>query len=230
MSSGGDAASSARASTSAFITMPGPPPAGVSSTVRCLSVACARMSTRRATRCPAASALPARLTPSGPGNISGKIVSTLARHMAMSRPGVGSLGGDAAAANAAASTTIRPPGDIDHRHRGFGERQHARSCRPAPAASRSGRRRRNCGSPPRVPSALPSGVDRGEPDQVGMVELVVRSAPASARAARTARMLVSRSAALRSFTPLEPRDQMILGGRSVSISKRAAPSSVSSGP
>ena len=40
-----DAASSARASTSAFITMPGPPPAGVSSTVRCLSVACARMST-----------------------------------------------------------------------------------------------------------------------------------------------------------------------------------------
>ena len=34
----------ARASTSAFITMPGPPPAGVSSTVRCRSVACARMS------------------------------------------------------------------------------------------------------------------------------------------------------------------------------------------
>ena len=33
------AASIARASTSAFITMPGPPPAGVSSTVRCLSVA-----------------------------------------------------------------------------------------------------------------------------------------------------------------------------------------------
>ena len=32
-------ASMARASTSAFITMPGPPPAGVSSTVRCLSVA-----------------------------------------------------------------------------------------------------------------------------------------------------------------------------------------------
>ena len=32
-------ASIARASTSAFITMPGPPPAGVSSTVRCLSVA-----------------------------------------------------------------------------------------------------------------------------------------------------------------------------------------------
>ena len=37
-------ASSARASTSAFITMPGPPPAGVSSTVRCLSVAWSRMS------------------------------------------------------------------------------------------------------------------------------------------------------------------------------------------
>src|SRR5262249_56334478 len=30
--------------SSAFITMPGPPPAGVSSTARCLSVACERMS------------------------------------------------------------------------------------------------------------------------------------------------------------------------------------------
>ena len=54
-------ASSARASTSAFITMPGPPPAGVSSTVRCLSVACARMSTVSSDQMPAASALPARL-------------------------------------------------------------------------------------------------------------------------------------------------------------------------
>ena len=36
----------------------------------------------RATRAPAASALPARLTPSGPGNISGKMVRTVARHMA----------------------------------------------------------------------------------------------------------------------------------------------------
>ena len=45
-SSGATPRRCARASTSAFITMPGPPPAGVSSTVRCLSVACARMSMR----------------------------------------------------------------------------------------------------------------------------------------------------------------------------------------
>ena len=38
------AASIAAASTSARSTMPGPPPAGVSSTLRCLSVADARMS------------------------------------------------------------------------------------------------------------------------------------------------------------------------------------------
>ena len=38
-------ASMARPSTSAFITMPGPPPAGVSSTERCLSVAKLRIST-----------------------------------------------------------------------------------------------------------------------------------------------------------------------------------------
>src|SRR5262245_39743429 len=73
--------SSARASTSAFMTMPGPPPAGVSSTVRCLSVACARMSTVSSDQTPDASALPARLCASGPGNISGKMVNTLARHM-----------------------------------------------------------------------------------------------------------------------------------------------------
>src|SRR5512139_432838 len=74
-------ASSARARMSAFITMPGPPPAGVSSTVRCLSVACTRMSWQSSRQMPEARALPARLTPSGPGNISGKIVSTDARHM-----------------------------------------------------------------------------------------------------------------------------------------------------
>ena len=74
-------ASTARASTSARITMPGPPPAGVSSTERCLSVACARMSTASSVHRPAASALPARLKPSGPGNISGKMVRMVARHM-----------------------------------------------------------------------------------------------------------------------------------------------------
>src|SRR5581483_4368527 len=75
------AASIARASTSAFITMPGPPPAGVSSTVRCLSAAKLRISTMSSAQAPAASALPARLKPSGPGNISGKMLRTEARHI-----------------------------------------------------------------------------------------------------------------------------------------------------
>ena len=76
--------SRALASTSAFITMPGPPPAGVSSTVPCLSSACARMSIASSDHSPAFSAFPARLMPSGPGNISGNMVRTDARHMATS--------------------------------------------------------------------------------------------------------------------------------------------------
>src|SRR5580658_6879676 len=75
----------ARPSTSAFITMPGPPPAGVSSTVRRLSAAKARISTTSSDQAPEASALPARLAPKGPGKTSGKMVNTLARHILPSR-------------------------------------------------------------------------------------------------------------------------------------------------
>src|SRR5271163_747847 len=75
------AASTARPSTSGFITMPGPPPAGVSSTERCLSMAKLRISTTSSAQAPDAKALPARLPPSGPGNMSGKMVRTLARHI-----------------------------------------------------------------------------------------------------------------------------------------------------
>src|SRR3954468_517229 len=74
------AASTAAASTSARNTMPGPPPAGVSSTLRWRSVAEARMSRASSAHRPDASARPARLMPSGPGNISGNRVSTVARH------------------------------------------------------------------------------------------------------------------------------------------------------
>src|SRR4029079_7962879 len=74
----------ARASTSGFMTMPGPPPAGVSSTVRCLSVAKARMSMASSDHTPAARALPARLALKGPGKISGNSVRTLARHISSS--------------------------------------------------------------------------------------------------------------------------------------------------
>ena len=107
-------ASMARASTSAFITMPGPPPAGVSSTVPCRSVACARMSCASSDQTPAASALPARLSPSGPGNISGNSVRMVARHIV--RHSVGAERHDDHAAR----------GDVDLRHRGVGERHHQR--------------------------------------------------------------------------------------------------------
>ena len=52
-------------------TIPAPPPAGVSSTVRCLSVAKSRICTVSSDHVPSSSARPASDTPSGPGNISG---------------------------------------------------------------------------------------------------------------------------------------------------------------
>src|SRR5215467_13088294 len=67
-----------RSSTSGRITMPGPPPNGASSTVRCLSRAKSRMSTVSRRQIPSAKALPASEQPSGPGNISGNNVITVA--------------------------------------------------------------------------------------------------------------------------------------------------------
>src|SRR5690348_259169 len=64
--------------TSARITMPGPPPAGVSSTVRCLPRPCSRMSRTSSDQRFFSNALPKSEMPSGPGNISGKSVRTVA--------------------------------------------------------------------------------------------------------------------------------------------------------
>jgi len=61
----------ALASTSARITMPAPPPAGVSSTVRWRSAAKSRICTVSSDHVPASSALPASEWPRLPGNISG---------------------------------------------------------------------------------------------------------------------------------------------------------------
>src|SRR5579859_434832 len=66
--------------TSGRITMPAPPPNGLSSTVRCLSVAYPRMSTASIVQIPSARPRPASEWPSGPGNISGNRVSTMADH------------------------------------------------------------------------------------------------------------------------------------------------------
>src|SRR5256885_3536674 len=64
--------------TSARITMPGPPPAGVSSTVRCLPRPWSRMSRTSSDHRPFSRALPSSEMPRGPGNISGKRVRIVA--------------------------------------------------------------------------------------------------------------------------------------------------------
>src|SRR5690348_5931397 len=60
--------------------MPAPLPKGASSTVPWRSFANRLMSTASSDHTPSVSALPARLSPSGPGTISGKSVSATARH------------------------------------------------------------------------------------------------------------------------------------------------------
>src|SRR4030095_6115561 len=70
----------AASTTSGRITMPGPPPKGVSSTERCLSRAKSRMSTVSKAQAPASSAWPAIDWPSGPGNIWGNSVNTRTVH------------------------------------------------------------------------------------------------------------------------------------------------------
>src|SRR5215211_2819248 len=70
---------------------------------------------------PAASALPARLLPSGPGNISGKIVSTQARHMAVSILLGRGVVAERPRRRIDHNLSAR---DVDHRHYRIGERQH----------------------------------------------------------------------------------------------------------
>src|SRR5689334_1730178 len=114
------AASIAAARISARSTMPGPPPAGVSSTLRCLSVAELRMSRASSSHRPETSALPARLTPSGPGNISGNSVRMMARQLIEIRLREGGL----FALDFLRQLDHDAAGfDIDGRHHGVGERQ-----------------------------------------------------------------------------------------------------------
>ena len=97
--------------------MPGPPPAGVSSTVRCLSVAWARMSTR------------VERPDAGGQRLAGEAHAERARkHLREDREHGGaphsarrSLG-----SSPAAPTTMRRAGDVDLRHRRLGERQQQR--------------------------------------------------------------------------------------------------------
>src|SRR3954451_21983641 len=82
----------AAASTSGRSTIPAPPPAGVSSTLRCLSVAKSRMLVAWRLQMPSSSARPARLVPSGPGNMSGYRVRTEARKVIAEPPLSQSIG------------------------------------------------------------------------------------------------------------------------------------------
>src|SRR3954449_10868493 len=84
--------SSAAATTSGRSTIPAPPPAGVSSTLRCLSVAKSRMFRVSSDQMPSSSARPARLAPSGPGNMSGYKVRTVARKVIAEPPLSQSIG------------------------------------------------------------------------------------------------------------------------------------------
>src|SRR5690606_1351250 len=73
------ARSIAASSGSGFITMPWPPPYGVSSTVRCRSLVKSRGLTKSTSTSSAARALPSRLAASGESNSSGNSVTTVKR-------------------------------------------------------------------------------------------------------------------------------------------------------
>ena len=157
--------SSAAATTSARSTMPGPPPAGVSSTARWRP----RPNSRRATVSSAQaepSARPASERPSGPGNISGKRVMMVARHIGAVIPPfsppllrivprwrfaldlVGKRHNDPSARH------------IDDWHHGSRERKDAYAL---PRAARSRRRRRSHGSRRPCRAAAPSAVSARSP-------------------------------------------------------------------
>src|SRR5271166_4644396 len=94
--SAGMISSSASPQTSGFITMPGPPPNGRSSTVWCTSFSQRRKSCTRNSMSPRAAAFPISETPSGLAKYSGKIVTMSMRSptlacLLLSRTGCGAL-------------------------------------------------------------------------------------------------------------------------------------------
>src|SRR6187397_2662989 len=154
--------------------MPGPPPAGVSSTLRWRSVAESRMSRASSAHRPEASALPARLTPSGPGNMSGNSVRMVARQVISNRSYnnrsrkrrnvvafnfLGQFYHDAAGRK------------VDRRHHGIGERQqHRRALRWCDLDDVAGAEIMDRGD---AAERFVCSIHRGEPDQIGMVIFVV---------------------------------------------------------
>src|SRR5437660_1671115 len=76
---GGRTASTAANRGSGLITIPAPPPNGVSSTLRCGSVVCSRGSWTRTSTRPRSRARPRSDEPRGPSRYAGKIVNTSTR-------------------------------------------------------------------------------------------------------------------------------------------------------
>ena len=188
---------------------PAPPPAGVSSTVRCWSVADARMSRASSDQRPSASARPARLTPSGPGNISGKRVRTVARKVI-----VAGLRVVRPRPRRAARRRIDddpPAGEVDLRHGGAGERDEQRlaarrrdleEVAGAEILDRDDRAERR---------AVASSRRRGRSGRRGRTR--PRPAGGSRSRGTESSMPFSASAALRSATPSKRDDQHVRRGR-----------------
>src|SRR5471032_2473057 len=141
--------------------MPGPPPAGVSSTVRCLPSPCSRMSRTSRFQRFFSSALPKSETPSGPGNISGNRVKTVADQLLDMIGAVIVLGH---------GNDKKTSGDIDHRHCLPGEGQmHAVDIGARQFDHVAGAEIVQGQDLAQHP---PLTVARFQPDQVGMVEFV----------------------------------------------------------
>src|SRR5215470_4554656 len=117
------AAATAASTTSGRITMPGPPPNGVSSTEWCLSRAKLRISTLSRAQMPDSSACPASDWPSGPGNIAGNSVKTrtVQSGSAIGADSVRTRFGVGRGIDNDASRT-----EIDDRHKPIGEREQFR--------------------------------------------------------------------------------------------------------
>ena len=194
--------------------MPGPPPAGVSSTVRCLSVACvADVDGRRATRC-------RRQAPCRRGlrQRAGKHLREDRQH-AGAPHGIASLRLDRVPAARPRSCRAAM---IDLRHRRLGERQHQRLAAAAAAISIMSPAPKLCIAVT-VPSASPSAVTAAKPDQVGVIEGVVfldRRQPVARHV--TDRGCASFSAASRSAMPAMRATRMILGRAQAFRSRNAA--------
>ena len=145
--------------------MPGPPPAGVSSTARCRPMPCSRMLRVSSAQRPRASASPDEREAERAGKHLG-IEGQDGR-----REGhAGHLGGSARVLrlpgsnrSAGASTTMRPPARSTTGTKALVKGRSAVGAAASPARSPGGRRRRSSARRRRCPRVSPAGVSTGRP-------------------------------------------------------------------